>query len=52
MQTISNQKETIGKTEDKIAILESIFESYIDHLAKSNDEVEQYRRRLSTHKWD
>ena len=42
MEAISNQKEVIAKMEDKIAILES----RVDHLAKSNDEVEQYQRRL------
>ena len=42
METINNQKEVIAKMEDKIAILKS----HVDHLVKSNDEVEQYQRRL------
>ena len=42
METINNQKEVIAKMEDKIAILES----HVDHQVKSNDEIEQYQRRL------
>ena len=42
METINNQKGVIAKMEDKIAIIES----HIDHLVKSNDEVEPYQRRL------
>ena len=42
METINKQKEVIAKMQEKIAILES----HIDHLAKSNDEAEQYQRRL------
>ena len=42
METINKQKEVIAKMQDKISVLES----HINHLAKSNDEVEQYQRRL------
>ena len=42
METINNQKEVIATMEYKIAILES----HINHLVKSNDEVEQYQRRM------
>ena len=42
MKIINEQKETIARMEDKIAVLES----HIDHLVIANDEVEQYQRRL------
>ena len=42
MTIINEQKETIARMEDKIAVLES----HIDHLVIANDEIGQYQRRL------
>ena len=42
MEIINIQNEVIAKMQDKISVLES----HINHLAKSNDEVEQYQSRL------
>ena len=41
METINNQKEVIAKWRTKLP-----FSRVIDHLVKSNNEVEQYQHRL------
>ena len=42
MTIINEQKETLARMEDKIAVLES----HIDHLVIANDEVEQCQKGL------